>query len=97
MRMRAEWTWRTAFDVGEYDLGQYAEPLQKGVDVPDNAYFFDEVAPSDTGSAGGTLPLPHAVAVYEHYGVSILKKAWINTDGLWAAAFIGAGALTLVT
>ena len=49
------WAWRSAFDIGEYNLGQYAEALDKNVDVPENAVFFDEVAPSDTGSAGGSL------------------------------------------
>ena len=38
------WSWRSAFDIGEYNLGQYAEPLGKNVDVPENAVFFDEVA-----------------------------------------------------
>jgi hypothetical protein len=38
-----------------------------------------------------------AVLVYDRYGVAILRKAWINLDGVWAAAFIVAGALTLFT
>lgn len=38
-----------------------------------------------------------AVLVYETVGVQILRKAWINTDGIWAAAFILAGVGTLVT
>ena len=72
----ANWTWRTAFDIGEYNLGQYAEPLKKGVDVPSNAYFFDEAAPSDTGSSGGVYPLPHAIALYEQDAGSL----WDRTD-----------------
>ena len=31
------WIWRSALDVGEYNLGQLAEPLAAGIDVPDNA------------------------------------------------------------
>jgi hypothetical protein len=38
-----------------------------------------------------------ALLVYDRYGVSILRKAWINLDGVWASAFIVAGVLTFVT
>ncbi len=38
-----------------------------------------------------------AVVVYEKVGVEILRKAWINTDGVWAAAFVIAGVVTLLT
>jgi hypothetical protein len=38
-----------------------------------------------------------AVVVYEKVGVEILRKAWINTDGIWAGAFILAGVITLLT
>ena len=70
------WAWRAALDVGEYNLGQYSEPLQAGVDVPSNAVFFDEVTPSDTGSAGGPIALPHAIAMYERDAGSL----WDRTD-----------------
>jgi primary-amine oxidase len=59
------WAWRSAFDIGEYNLGQYAMPLDKNVDVPENAVFFDEVVSGDTGSAGGSYDLPHAACVDE--------------------------------
>jgi hypothetical protein len=38
-----------------------------------------------------------AVLVYDKLGVRVLRKAWINTDHLWAAAFVWAGAITLVS
>jgi hypothetical protein len=38
-----------------------------------------------------------AVVVYTKVGVGILRSAWINLDGLWAAAMVLAGVLTLVT
>jgi len=38
-----------------------------------------------------------ALLVYDRFGVSILRKAWINLDGVWAAAFIVAGVLTFFT
>jgi len=38
-----------------------------------------------------------AVVVYEHVGVAVLRKAWLNLDGVWATAFVVAGVLTLIT
>jgi hypothetical protein len=38
-----------------------------------------------------------AVVVYEKLGLRILGRAWLNTDGLWAATFVLAGMITLVT
>ena len=70
------WSWRTAMDIGEYNLGQYAEPLRKNVDVPETAEFFDEVTASDTGSVDGAFALPNAVAVYERDSATL----WDRTD-----------------
>jgi hypothetical protein len=38
-----------------------------------------------------------AVLVYDKLGLRVLRKAWINTDHVWAAAFVWAGAITLVS
>ncbi len=38
-----------------------------------------------------------AVLVYEKFGVGILRQAWVNLDLVWAAAFVGAGFITLFT
>jgi hypothetical protein len=38
-----------------------------------------------------------AVVVYEKLGVAILRQAWINTEWIWAGAFVMAGVLTLFT
>jgi hypothetical protein len=38
-----------------------------------------------------------AVVVYDKLGVAILRQAWINTEWVWAAAFVLAGLLTLFT
>src|SRR3954449_5764768 len=38
-----------------------------------------------------------AVVVYEKLGVAILRQAWINTEWIWAGAFVLAGVLTLFT
>jgi hypothetical protein len=37
-----------------------------------------------------------ATVVYEWVGLSILRSAWINLDGIWAGALIAAGVLSLV-
>jgi hypothetical protein len=48
---------------------------------------------------GAMLAVMAAVAllVYDHVGVNVLKKAWINLDWVWAGAFVLAGVLTLFT
>ena len=38
-----------------------------------------------------------ALLVYDRYGLSILRRTWINLDGVWAGAFVIAGAVTLFT
>src|SRR5215203_401517 len=38
-----------------------------------------------------------ALMVYDHVGVSVLRKSWINLDAVWADAFVLAGVLTLFT
>ncbi len=38
-----------------------------------------------------------ALVVYEKVGLAVLRRAWLNTDQLWAGAFLVAGVLTLVT
>ena len=72
----SNWVWRTAFDIGEYNIAQYANALQTNVDVPENAVFLDENYASDTGSAGGVFALPHAVAMYERDAGTL----WDRTD-----------------
>jgi hypothetical protein len=38
-----------------------------------------------------------ALVVYERLGLEVLRRAWVNTDRLWAATFFVAAAVTLVT
>ncbi len=38
-----------------------------------------------------------AVFVYERIGLEVLRRAWVNTDHVWAGAFVAAGVLTLLT
>jgi primary-amine oxidase len=71
----ANWAWRSAFDVGEYNLGQFAVSQDANVDVPDNAAFFDAVLAGDTGSAGGSYTIPRAVAMYERDGGTLWQRS----------------------
>ena len=86
----ANWSWRSAFDIGEYNLGEYTESLETNVDVPENAVFFDEVA-GDTGSAGGSYEIPHGIAMYERDGGSLwdrLDPTFITRDARYARELV---------
>ncbi|MBV8673196.1 MAG: hypothetical protein JOZ33_07155 [Acidobacteriaceae bacterium] len=51
-----------------------------------------------TVHTGGYLVAMGAIAwiVYEKFGLSLLRKAWLNVDLVWAVALIATGGLTLV-
>jgi hypothetical protein len=38
-----------------------------------------------------------ALVVYDRFGVKILRSTWVNTDAIWASAFIMAGVVTFFT
>jgi hypothetical protein len=38
-----------------------------------------------------------AFFVYERVGVQVLRRAWLNTDQVWAGAFVLAGLITLTS
>jgi hypothetical protein len=46
---------------------------------------------------GGDLMGAIALLVYEKLGVRVLRKTWVNSDHLWASAFVFAGVLTLIS
>ena len=58
-----------------------------------------QTAAAVTLHVGAMLLVMAAVAtlVYRKLGVTVLRRAWINSDQVWAAAFVMAGAITLVT
>lgn len=74
------WTWRTAFDVGEYNLATYAQTLQVNEDVPENTHFFDAVFANDVGpgpgNPNGTVAYPATIGLYERDGGVL----WTRTD-----------------
>jgi primary-amine oxidase len=56
------WSFRNAFDVGEYGLGRTAHALEARTEAPDGARFFSAAFADDDGKP---FIIPHAVAVYE--------------------------------
>jgi hypothetical protein len=77
--------------------------LQVGADHEHHDVAMMSAAPIGAGALGVTVHVGAmlavmsviAIVVYERLGVEVLRKAWLNTDQLWAAAFILAGAWTL--
>ena len=74
---REGWAWRSAFDVGEYGLGRLASPLERGVDVPDNAWLFDETMADDFGKP---FVSEGVIAVYERDGGLLWKHYTVETE-----------------
>ena len=64
------WTYRSAFDEGEYGIGRYSGPLTKGAEVPENAELFDATFVDDFGKPYVTK---NAVALYERDGGLLWK------------------------
>ena len=56
------WSFRNAFDVGEYGIGRTAHSLDPLVDVPATAKFFDAHFADESGEP---VTIKRAVAVYE--------------------------------
>ncbi len=64
------WSWRAAFDEGEYGLGRLCNELQEGLDAPGNAQFVDVVLAGETGEP----ELRHnAIALFERDGGILWK------------------------
>jgi primary-amine oxidase len=43
------WSWRSAFDVGEYNLGTFSQTLEPNRDVPEHTYFLTSIFGDDVG------------------------------------------------
>lgn len=67
---QATWSWRSAFDVGEYGFGDKTSSLEPGADVPSNALFLPAAYADDSGKAQET---PRALAIYERDGGVLWK------------------------
>ena len=56
------WSFRNAFDAGEYGLGKALHPLVAGADVPSTAQLIDTVIPDEAGGEPQTFK---GMAIYE--------------------------------
>jgi primary-amine oxidase len=66
----SNWSFRNAFDEGEYGLGRLTDSLEIGIDAPKHARFFDAVFADDLGKP---TVVPRAVAIYERDGGLLWK------------------------
>ena len=73
----ANWSWRSAFDVGEYGIGRLASPIEIGADAPENAKTFDFAVATD---AGDVQTLKNAVALFERDGGMLWKHYDIDRN-----------------
>ena len=73
------WTWRNAFDIGEYGFGMTSSSLRKGVDVPTSAVL---LSASFVSEQGVVRSVPNAIAIFERDG----GVAWRHTTNAQAIA-----------
>jgi primary-amine oxidase len=66
----AAWSFRNAFDEGEYGIGRLTDSLEVGTDAPPHARFFSAVYADD---AGKPVTVPRAVTIYERDGGLLWK------------------------
>jgi primary-amine oxidase len=59
------WSWRSAFDQGEYGMGRLANSLRAGQEVPENSVLMDATFADDRGQP---YELPRSIALYERDG-----------------------------
>lgn len=72
------WTYRAAFDEGEYGIGRYSGPLTIGADVPSNAKLYNALFVDDFGKPYETK---NAVAIYERDGGLLFKHMDMYNGG----------------
>jgi hypothetical protein len=110
---RKELTWWSFLMSSAHGAGLMVAPFLLGKGASDEAHAHAEHAhehPAETMSVGeGLLAISvHvgamlavmavvALVVYDKLGLTVLRKAWINSDQFWAAAFVLAGVVTLVS
>jgi primary-amine oxidase len=73
----SNWSWRNAFDAGEYGIGRLAAPLEKGKDIPANGELFDATFSNDLGKP---YVQKNVVGLYERDGGMIWKHWDIYSD-----------------
>jgi hypothetical protein len=103
---RRELAWWSFLMSSAHGAGLMVAPVLVGASAAGGGHEHSELAGSIPELAAvlvvhvGAMVLAMgvvAVVVYERLGVSVLRRAWLNTDHVWAGAFVAAGAFTLVT
>jgi hypothetical protein len=110
---RGELTWWSFLMSSAHGAGLMVAPVLLGAggaqpahahaghmhDLPTGAIGLHEAALAVTVHVATMLAVMGVVAllVYEKAGLTFLRKAWINSDQFWAAAFVVAGGATLVS
>jgi primary-amine oxidase len=69
----ADWSWRNAFDIGEYGLGQSSITLRAGKEVPEHATLLSAVLADDEGEPKVKKDV---IALFEQDGGML----WSHTD-----------------
>ena len=72
------WSFRNAFDAGEYGIGRLTNNLERGTDAPAHATFLPAIFADDLGAP--EEPRSRAIAVYERDG-GVLWKHYQFDDG----------------
>ncbi len=90
-----------------HGAGLMVAPVVLGIEASNNSH--DDMAmitgPIDATAIGVAVHVLAMVAVmaaiafvvYERVGLQVLRRAWVNTDQVWAGAFILAGIVTLTS
>jgi len=71
------WSFRNAFDVGEYNLGLLANTLELSKDIPDNGVLIDAVFANEQGEP---YTMPGVVGIYERDNGILWKHYEYNTQ-----------------
>jgi primary-amine oxidase len=71
------WSFRNAFDVGEYNFGLLANTLKLGQDIPENGILLDAVFANEQGEP---YTMPGVVGIYERDNGILWKHYEYNTQ-----------------
>lgn len=71
------WSFRNAFDVGEYNLGLLANTMELGKEIPENGLLLDAVFANEQGEP---YKIPGVIGIYERDNGMLWKHYEYNTQ-----------------
>ncbi|MHC5745720.1 MAG: primary-amine oxidase [Nostoc sp.] len=71
------WSFRNAFDVGEYNLGLLANTMELGKEIPENGLLLNAVFANEQGEP---YQIPGVIGIYEHDNGMLWKHYEYNTQ-----------------